>query len=79
MTVTEGRKHMLQAIEIFCGQYPHATSALEAIGTLLAVMTSLGIALLAQRSNRTSLRANAAILMIVHDTIEPEQRPNITR
>jgi hypothetical protein len=44
----------LQYFDNLLGRYSHIVSAVEAVSTLAAVIVSLGLALVAQRANRTT-------------------------
>jgi hypothetical protein len=55
----------LEHLDTLLGKYSHIVAALEAFGTLAAVITSLALARLAQRANRTKLQATAFIGQIV--------------
>jgi hypothetical protein len=51
---------VLTAIEDFCKAH-ETIAAASAVGTCLAVVVSLGIAIVAQRANRTRVSASARI------------------
>jgi hypothetical protein len=65
----------LQNLDDFLGRYPHIVSALEAFSTFAAVLVSLTLALIAQRSNRTQIKAFASIGIILHSTLEGKPTP----
>lgn len=65
----------LRHLDSLLGQFPHVVSALEAIGTFAAVVTSLALALVAQRANRTRLEATACIGEIKGGTVQTEAPP----
>jgi hypothetical protein len=66
---------MLDGLEEFCRRHEHAIAALEATSTFAAVVLSLFLALMAQRQNRTRLRASVQVNMITHSTLEESEIP----
>ena len=66
---------MLDAVERFATAYQHTITMFGALGTVSAVIVSLFIALLSARSTRTRLKASANLLFIVHETVDPKNRP----
>lgn len=65
----------LKYVEDVLARYPHIVSAVEAFSTFAAVVTSLSIALLSQRANRTKIRAYGSIGRLVGGGIDPAQAP----
>ena len=69
---------MLKEIDGVLGRYPHIIAALEAIGTVAAVIVSLVLAFASRRAHRTPLRAEVTTLQLfVTDTL-PSGRPGYT-
>jgi hypothetical protein len=66
---------MFNDLEEFFGAHRHTIAALEAISTFAVVVVSLGLALLAQRANRTRLKASASLSVIMHSTLEGKEKP----
>jgi hypothetical protein len=66
---------MLQALDDFFGRYPHLVAAVEAFSTLAAVVVCLLLASLAQRANRTKLRAYLFIAQLVQEGVDPKNPP----
>ena len=67
---------MWETLEIFLARHQHTVAAVEAASTFAAVVVSLAIALLAQRTSRTRLRATADLNVIAHSTIDPTNPPS---
>ena len=68
---------MLNWLEQIFGANQHTIAALEAISTFAAVVVSLILALLAQRSSRTRINARAAVSVILHSTLEGDAEARI--
>lgn len=66
---------MFDGLEEFCHKHEHVIAALEAISTFAAVVVSLFLALMAQRQNRTRLRASVQMNIIMHSTMEESEIP----
>jgi len=66
-------------IEEFFKSYQHTIAAIAAAGTMAAVVTSLALAFLARRADRTRLRAFASLMTLVHPTIDPKTAPEFLR
>src|SRR6266568_8419967 len=66
---------MLNVVEEFCTNHQHTIAALGALGTLAAVIVSLGLAWRAARANRTRLRASVDMLLVMHSTVDPKSPP----
>jgi hypothetical protein len=66
---------MLSDIEQFCREHGYTIQALTALGTLLAVFASVLIAWTSARSNRTQLRASAAIFRVIQEGLPQDQAP----
>jgi len=62
--------------ETFFGAYKNTIAALEAFSTLAVVIVSLVLALIAQRANRTRVKAYAQISTIHHALLEGQQLPS---
>ena len=68
---------MLDAIVIeeFFKSHAHTLAALEAVSTFLAVVISLGLSISAQRANRTRIRAQAGIIVVLHSSLQGMPAP----
>lgn len=66
---------MLNWLEQLSAANQHNIAALGAISTLAAVVVSLVLALVAQRSSRTRIDARATISVILHSTLEGKPKP----
>ena len=66
---------MLQSFELLLGSYPNTIAAFSAISTFLAVLVSLAIALVSLKQNETRLQAYLSTSVIIHETIDPSNRP----
>jgi hypothetical protein len=66
---------MFAAIEKFSEPRQHTIAALGAFSTLAAVVVSLALALVAQRSSRTRIRAKAYASFIFHSSLEGKPKP----
>jgi hypothetical protein len=62
-------------IDKFFEVHQHTIAALGAISTFAAVLVSLALALVAQRSSRTRIKARAAVSTIVHVTLQGKPKP----
>ncbi len=65
----------LQALDDSLARYPHIVAAVEAFSTFAAVVVSLFLASLAQRANRTKLRASLFIAQLVQEGVDPNNPP----
>jgi hypothetical protein len=66
---------MFEAMEQFCSEHQHTIAALGAFSTFAAVLVSLGLALIAQRSSRTRITARVSAKVILHPSLEGNPRP----
>ena len=66
---------MLNWLEKFSEGNQHTIAALGAISTLAAVVVSLVLALITQRSSRTRIHARAAVSVLLHSTLEGKPKP----
>jgi hypothetical protein len=66
---------MLRWLEQLSEANQHTIAALGAISTLAAVVVSLVLALIAQRSNRTRINARATVSVMLHSTLEGRPKP----
>src|ERR1700722_1631217 len=66
---------MLHWLEKLSEAYQHTIGALGAISTFAAVVVSLVLASIAQRSTRTRIKARAGVSVIVHPTLEGRPKP----
>jgi hypothetical protein len=66
-------------VEDFFKAHQHTIAAIAAVGTLAAVITSLVLAYVARRADRTRLRARATLVTLLHDTIDPRSAPKFLR
>jgi hypothetical protein len=66
---------MLNWLEQFSEANQHTIAALGAVSTLAAVVVSLVLASIAQRSSRTRIKASASVRVIVHSTLEGKPKP----
>ena len=62
-------------IDKFFEVHQHTIAALGAVGTFAAVLVSLALALVAQRSSHTRIKARAAVSTIVHVTLQGKPKP----
>jgi hypothetical protein len=62
-------------LEEFLKAHQYTVTALGVVGTFSAVITSLAIALISQRSNRTRIKARVANSVILHSTLEGREKP----
>jgi hypothetical protein len=65
----------LKWLEQFSEVNQHTIAALGAISTSAAVVVSLVLALIAQRSSRTRINARAAVSVMIHSTLEGKPKP----
>jgi hypothetical protein len=66
---------MLNWLEQLSAANQHSIAALGAISTFAAVVVSLVLASIAQRSSRTRINARAAVSVILHSTLEGKPKP----
>jgi hypothetical protein len=66
-----------EAVEHFATEHQHTISALEAFSTFSAVVVSLALAIMSVRASRTKLKASLAVNVIIHDSINPDERPEV--
>jgi hypothetical protein len=66
---------MLNWLEQFSAANQHTIAALGAISTFAAVVVSLVLASIAQRSSRTRIRASATVSLILHSTLKEKPKP----
>jgi hypothetical protein len=66
---------MLNWLEQFSEANQHTIAALGAISTFSAVVVSLVLASIAQRSSRTRINARTAVSVILHSTLEGKPKP----
>jgi hypothetical protein len=66
---------MLNWLEQFSEGNQHTIAALGAISTFAAVVVSLVLASIAQRSSRTRIKARAAVSVIFHPMLEGRPKP----
>jgi hypothetical protein len=62
-------------LETFSREHQYTISALGVVGTFCAVIVSLTVALIAQRSNRTQIMAYVSKSVIHHSTLEGKVKP----
>lgn len=67
---------VLTAIEDFCKAHEYTIAAASAVGTCLAVVVSLGIAIVGQRANRTRVSASAAIMYLTNQKTDRANPPS---
>ena len=65
----------MNEIEIFFKDHEHTVAALAAISTLAAVVVSLVVTYISQRSNRTRIKANVTVNLILHSSLEGKPQP----
>jgi len=65
----------LQHCENLLSRYPHIVAAIESLSTFAAVITSLVLAGMAQRSNRTKLEADGFIGEVHSEAVDPKTHP----
>src|SRR5260221_5270400 len=68
-------RRMFEWIEQFCKAHERTIAAIEAVSTFSAVVVSLALASMAQRANRTKLKAYLNRSFIMHSSIDPNNRP----
>ena len=66
---------MLNQLEQLSESYQHTIAALGAISTFAAVVVSLLLASIAQRSRRTRIKARARVSVIHHSTLAGMSKP----
>jgi hypothetical protein len=66
---------MLDLLEQFSQAHQHTIAALGAVSTFAAVLVSLGLALIAQRSSHTRIKARVSASAILHSTLEGKPKP----
>jgi len=66
---------MLNWLEQLSETYQHVIAALGAISTFAAVVVSLVLASIAQRSSRTRIKARAMVSVMLHSTLEGKPKP----
>lgn len=66
---------MFDALEQFSQAHQHTIAALGALATVAAVLVSLVLALIAQRTHRTRIKANASVSFIDHETLKGKPKP----
>ena len=66
---------MLSAIEIFFTAYQHTVAALAAMSTFAAVVVSLVVTYISQRTNRTRIKASATVMFVMHLSLKGKPRP----
>ena len=69
---------MLDTIDQFSQAHQYTITAIGAFSTLLAVVVSLGLAQIAQRSSRTRISARVEVMFIVHSTLEGKPPEYVT-
>jgi len=62
-------------IEKFFEAYQHTIAAIGAVSTFLAVFVSLALALVAQRSSRTRIKATVTVSVILHESLGGMPKP----
>lgn len=67
---------MFDNIEKLAAAHEHTISALEAISTFAAVVVSLALSLLASRANLTKLKASASMMVVMHHSLEAQEKPS---
>lgn len=65
----------MNEIEIFFKDHQHTLAALAALSTLAAVVVSLVVTYISQRSNRTRIKANVTVNLILHSSLEGKPQP----
>jgi hypothetical protein len=70
-----GGGNRVEMIEEFFEANQHTVAALAAAGTFAAVITSLALAYIARRADRTRLRVRANLVTIFHASIDPKSAP----
>ncbi|MDE2165382.1 MAG: hypothetical protein KGJ66_03470 [Alphaproteobacteria bacterium] len=63
-------------VEQFFRAHQYTVSAVGAFATVAVVIVSLLLAFVQRRANRTSLKAFVSRTVIIHDTIDPKNRPS---
>jgi hypothetical protein len=63
-------------LEAFFKAHQYTIAAFGVVGTFSAVIVSLTVALIAQRSNRTRITAHASKSVILHSTLEGRDKPS---
>jgi hypothetical protein len=66
---------MFAELEDFFKAHEHTVAALEAVSTLAVVVVSVTLALLAQRANRTKIKAFVSMSVMLHSTLEGKPKP----
>jgi hypothetical protein len=66
---------MLNSLEQVSAANQHTIAALGAISTFAAVVVSLVLASIAQRSSRTRIRASATVSVSLHPTLKGKSNP----
>jgi len=66
---------MFDAIEQFSQAHQYTIAAISAASTFAAVVVSLVLALIAQRTNRTRIKAHASVSYIDHATLRGKPKP----
>ncbi len=66
---------MFDQLEEFLKAHQYTVTALGVLGTFCAVVVSLTVALISQRSNRTRITAHASKSVILHSTLEGMNKP----
>jgi hypothetical protein len=66
---------MFATIEEFCKSHEYTTAAIGAFSTLAAVVVSLALAFLSLRATKTRLRADLAMSIIIHNTLNRNNPP----
>ena len=66
---------MFAELEEFFKAHEHTVAALEAVSTFAVVVVSVTLALVAQRANRTKVKAFALMSVMLHSTLEGKPKP----
>jgi hypothetical protein len=69
---------MFGQLERFSEIHQHTIALMEALSTFAAVVISLMLATLAQRSVRTRIKARAAVSEFIHSTLEGKRKEYVT-